>query len=106
MLLHINTIAIKRDNVLPAPPKVANISWNWPVIMFGISTPALNASKFSADNIFNIGLYTAPTTLPPFIPKNQKKCKNMYAITIAPKLFPKCNNGICKNLYMNSCTLP
>ena len=102
-LLQTIKIAIIKDKVEPAPPNVANISWNCPVIMFGISWPALYASRFSTDNAFKIGLNTAPTTLEPFIPKNQNPCKNRYAITIAGKVLPNFNNGTCKILNMKLC---
>ena len=64
----------------------------------------MNASRFSTDNAFKIGLNTAPTTLEPFIPKNQNPCKNRYAITIAGKVLPNFNNGTCKILNMKLCT--
>ena len=56
--------------------------------------------------ILKIGLNTAPTTLEPFIPKNQNPCKNRYAITIAGKVLPNFNNGTCKILNMKLCKLP
>src|SRR5699024_12320896 len=58
------------------------------------------------DNARRTGLNTSPTTLDPLIPKNQKKCKNKYAMIMAPSVFPKLNNGICKNLNKISCRFP
>ena len=46
-------------------------------IMFGNAWPAWNAARLSADSVCRIGLNTAPTTEPPFTPKNQKKCRNI-----------------------------
>ena len=57
----------------PAPPNVANRSWNCWQIILGIACPACKAARFSADNVCRIGLNTAPTTEPPLTPKNQKK---------------------------------
>ena len=72
-----NSMAINSDKVEPQPPKVANRSWNCCEIMFGNAWPAWNAARLSADSVCRIGLNTAPTTEPPFTPKNQKKCRNI-----------------------------
>ena len=68
-----SSMAISRDRVEPQPPKVANRSWNCWEIMFGSTAPAWNAARFSAESVCRIGLNTAPTTEPPFTPKDQKK---------------------------------
>ena len=60
--------------------------------------PLVKYAMFSADNVCKIGLNTAPTTEPPLIPKNQKICKKIYAVTIAPNVSPKLRSGVCKNV--------
>ena len=81
-------MAIAKDSVEPAPPKVANRSWNCWQMIWPWPAPVLKNSMFSRDSVWRMGLNTAPTTEPPFTPKNQKKCRKMYAITMLPEYRP------------------